>query len=103
MDSIVHKLTEIENDANEIIRNAEQEKRELEQKNHKAMDELQNRISQETQEKVNQIRQDLQNKKNAELSGREESVDKAIRKFKDDFKTKHSEYAKQILNKIIEV
>ena len=81
MDSIVNRLTEIEDAASAIVRHAEEQKEVLDQeydKKRKAFDE---ELEEKTQARLNAIREDLEK----------------------EYEEKHTEYAQEILRHITEV
>lgn len=103
MDSIVNKLTEIEDAATAIVKHAEDQKevlnREYDEKK-KAFDE---ELDAKTTARLNEIRADLEKKTSQILETQSDSSAGLIRSLQKEYEEKHTEYAHEILKHITEV
>ena len=103
MDSIVNKLTEIEDAATAIVKHAEDQKevlnREYDEKK-KAFDE---ELDAKTTARLNEIRADLEKKTSQILETQSDSSAGLIRSLQKEYEEKHTEYAREILKRITEV
>ena len=103
MDSIVNKLTEIEDAATAIVKHAEDQKevlnREYDEKK-KAFDE---ELDAKTTARLNEIRADLEKKTSQILETQSDSGAGLIRSLQKEYEEKHTEYAHEILKHITEV
>lgn len=103
MDSIVNRLTEIEDAASAIVRHAEEQKEVLDQeydKKRKAFDE---ELEEKTQARLNAIREDLEKKTSAILDSQSGCSETLVRTLQEEYEEKHTEYAHEILRHITEV
>ena len=94
MERIAEKLSEIEKTARAIVDNAQEQKHQMEMQMQKKRDAFDADMEKETNEKILKIQSDLAT--NMENNNEIESL-------KQDFKEHHSEYAKQILERVIKV
>ena len=103
MDSIVNKLTEIEDAATAIVKHAEDQKevlnREYDEKK-KAFDE---ELDAKPTPRLNEIRADLEKKTSQILETQSDSSAGLIRSLQKEYEEKHTEYAHEILKHITEV
>ena len=88
MERIAEKLSEIEKTARAIVDNAQEQKHQMEM---------------QMQEKILKIQSDLATNMEKLLKKQEEQNNNEIESLKQDFKEHHSEYAKQILERVIKV
>ena len=88
MERIAEKLSEIEKTARAVVDNAQEQKHQMEK---------------ETNEKILKIQSDLATNMEKLLKKQEEQNNNEIESLKQDFKEHHSEYAKQILERVIKV
>ena len=95
MERIAEKLSEIEKTARAIVDNAQEQKHQME-----AFDVD---MEKETNEKILKIQSDLATNMEKLLKKQEEQNNNEIESLKQDFKEHHSEYAKQILERVIKV
>ena len=102
MERIAEKLSEIEKTARAIVDNAQEQKHQMEMQMQKKRDAFDADMEKETNEKILKIQSDLAT--NMELlKKQEEQNNNEIESLKQDFKEHHSEYAKQILERVIKV
>lgn len=103
MDSIVNRLTEIEEAAEAIVRHAEKEKELLDREYEEKKQAFDREQDEKTQASIAKIRGELEDSIN-KLKPRGENVeDSSIEALKKEYETKHSEYARAILRRITEV
>ncbi len=103
MDSLIKKLAKIEETAEAIVANAENQKFEVEKEIQAKRDEFDQKLDAETSKKLEAIR--AEGKKELDEALKEEYAKNhsAIDRLEEDFAKNHTQYAKEILNKIIEV
>ena len=103
MNENIAKLSEIEEAAEAIVKNAEATKTTLEKEMQESRDAFDTKLSEETEKKINTIRDDLNEKMTKLLESQSSDNNIAIQQLKEDFEKNHSEYAKSIFERIIEV
>ncbi len=103
MERIAEKLSEIEMTARSIVDGAQEQKHQMEMKMQKQRDTFDADMEKETNEKILKIQSDLATNMENLLKKQEEQNNNEIEVLKQDFKEHHSEYAKQILNRVIKV
>ena len=103
MDSIVNRLTEIEDAASAIVRHAEEQKEVLDQEYDKKRREFDDKLEQKTQARLNTIREALEKKTSALLDSQSGCSETLIQALQDEYEEKHTEYAQEILRHITEV
>ena len=103
MDSIVNRLTEIEDAASAIVRHAEEQKEVLDQEYDKKRREFDDELEKKTQARLNTIREDLEKKTSALLDSQSGCSETLIQALQDEYEEKHTEYAQEILRHITEV
>ena len=103
MDSIVNRLTEIEDAASAIVRHAEEQKEVLDQEYDKKRREFDDELEEKTQARLNTIREDLEKKTSALLDSQSGCSETLIQALQDEYEEKHTEYAQEILRRITEV
>lgn len=103
MDSIVNRLTEIEDAASAIVRHAEEEKEILDQEYNKKRKAFDDELEKKTKERLDAIRAELEKKTASILEGQNEASDALIRSLQQEYEEKHTEYAHEILRHITEV
>ena len=103
MDSIVNRLTEIEDAASAIVRHAEEEKEILDQEYDKKRKAFDDELEKKTKERLDAIRVELEKKTASILEGQNEASDALIRSLQQEYEEKHTEYAHEILRHITEV
>ena len=101
MERIAEKLSEIEKTARAIVDNAQEQKHQMEMQMQKKRDAFD--ADMETNEKILKIQSDLATNMEKLLKKQEEQNNNEIESLKQDFKEHHSEYAKQILERVIKV
>ncbi len=103
MDSVAKKLSEIEETARSIVESAENQKHDLEHEMQEKRNRLDNDLEMETKKKLEAIRLELQQDMERLLEKQRKQNDREIEFLKKDFEEHHTEYAKEILSRIIEV
>ena len=103
MDSIVNRLTEIEDAASAIVRHAEEEKEILDQEYDKKRKAFDDELEKKTKERLDAIRAELEKNTASILEGQNEASDALIRSLQQEYEEKHTEYAHEILRHITEV
>ena len=103
MERIAEKLSEIEMTARSIVDGAQEQKHQMEMKMQKQRDTFDADMEKETNEKILKIQSDLATKMENLLKKQEEQNNNEIEVLKQDFKEHRSEYARQILERVIKV
>lgn len=103
MERIAEKLSEIEKTARAIVDSAQEQKHQMEMQMQKKRDTFDSDMEKETNEKILKIQSDLATNMENLLKKQEEENDQEIESLKQDFKEHHTEYAKQILERVIKV
>ena len=103
MDSIVNRLTEIEDAASAIVRHAEEQKDVLDQEYDKKRKAFDDELEEKTQARLDAIRRDLEKKTAAILDSQSGASETLIRDLQEEDAEKHTEYAREILRRITEV
>lgn len=103
MERIAEKLSEIEMTARSIVDGAQEQKHQLEMKMQKQRDTFDADMEKETNEKILKIQSDLATNMENLLKKQEEQNNNEIEVLKQDFKEHRSEYARQILERVIKV
>ena len=103
MERIAEKLSEIEMTARSIVDGAQEQKHQMEMKMQKQRDTFDADTEKETNEKILKIQSDLATNMENLLKKQEEQNNNEIEVLKQDFKEHRSEYARQILERVIKV
>ena len=103
MERIAEKLSEIEMTARSIVDGAQEQKHQMEMKMQKQRDTFDADMEKETNEKILKIQSDLATNMENLLKKQEEQNNNDIEVLKQDFKEHRSEYARQILERVIKV
>ena len=103
MERIAEKLSEIEMTARSIVDGAQEQKHQMEMKMQKQRATFDADLEKETNEKILQIQSDLATNMENLLKKQEEQNNNEIEVLKQDFKEHRSEYARQILERVIKV
>lgn len=103
METIAEKLSEIEMTARAIVDNAQEQKHQMEMKMQEKRDRFDEDMKKETNDKILKIQSDLATNMENLLKKQEKQNEQEIESLKQDFKEHHSEYAKQILERVIKV
>ena len=85
------------------VDNAQEQKHQMEMQMQKKRDAFDADMEKETNEKILKIQSDLATNMEKLLKKQEEQNNNEIESLKQDFKEHHSEYAKQILERVIKV
>ena len=103
MDSIVNKLTEIEEAASAIVTHAEAQKEVLDKEYDEKRRAFDAQLEQKTQTQLDGIRSKLEKKTRAMLDAQSGESTSAIEALQKDYDEKHTVYAQEILRRITEV
>ncbi|CUO21785.1 hypothetical protein [Anaerostipes amylophilus] len=103
MERIAEKLSEIEMTARSIVDGAQEQKHQMEMKMQKQRDTFDADMEKDTNEKILKIQSDLATNMENLLKKQEEQNNNEIEVLKQDFKEHRSEYARQILERVIKV
>ena len=103
MERIAEKLSEIEMTARSIVDGAQEQKHQMQMKMQKQRDTFDADMEKETNEKILKIQSDLATNMENLLKKQEEQNNNEIEVLKQDFKEHRSEYARQILERVIKV
>ena len=103
MERIAEKLSEIEMTARSIVDGAQEQKHQMEMKMQKQRDTFDADMEKETNKKILKIQSDLATNMENLLKKQEEQNNNEIEDLKQDFKEHRSEYARQILERVIKV
>ena len=103
MGRIAEKLSEIEMTARSIVDGAQEQKHQMEMKMQKQRDTFDADMEKDTNEKILKIQSDLATNMEKLLKKQEEQNNNEIESLKQDFKEHRSEYARQILERVIKV
>lgn len=103
MDSIVNKLTEIEDAASAIVRHAEEQKEVLNREYEEKRRVFDQELETSTQKRLDDIQRGLDIRISSLLSDQSDSGAETLWALRKDYEEKHTEYAHEILKKITEV
>lgn len=103
MDSIVEKITEIEDAAEAIAAHAQEQKGEIERKVQDRRNRFDEELENKTQEKLQKIRRESDAKKERMLKKQREKNQCVINEMHKEFEENHTRYAREILERITEV
>ena len=103
MERIAEKLSEIEKTARAIVDNAQEQKHQMECRCRKRGMHLMQIWKRRRTKRILKIQSDLATNMEKLLKKQEEQNNNEIESLKQDFKEHHSEYAKQILERVIKV
>ena len=103
MERIAEKLSEIEMTARSIVDGAQEQKQQMEMKTQKQRDTFDADMEKDTNEKILKIQSDLATNMENLLKKQEEQNNNEIEVLKQDCKEHRSEYARQILERVIKV
>ena len=103
MDSIVNKLTEIEDAASAIVAHAETQKEVLDREYDEQRRAFDEDLEKQTQARINAIRDELEKNTSGILNSQNGASTETIRALQKEYEEKHTEYAHEILRRITEV
>ena len=103
MDSIVNRLTEIEDAASAIVQHADEQKEALDKEFDEKRKAFDAELEKKTQERINAIQSDLEKNTSRLLDSQNGSSDAAIEALQQEYNERHTEYAREILKHITEV
>ena len=103
MDSIVNKLTEIEDAASAIVAHAETQKEILDREYEAKSKAFDADLEKQTQARINAIRDDLEKSTSGILDSQNGASTETIRELQKEYEERHAEYAREILKRITEV
>ena len=97
MDSVIDKLTEIEQTASAIVAHAEEEKAEIDREYDERRKKFDQKLEEETMVRIERIREGLESDKKHLLTGQEESSRELIASLQEEYTKNHTVYAENIL------
>ncbi len=103
MDSIVNRLTEIEDAASAIVQHADEQKEALDKEFDEKKKLFDAELEKKTQSRIDAIRSDLEKNTSRLLDSQNGSSDAAIEALQQEYNERHTEYAREILKHITEV
>lgn len=103
MDPYIERLSEIEETAEAIVKNAELKKSALEKEMQEKRNNFDKELEASTEEKISMIRENLKNKMSQLLDSQADANQLHIQKLEKDYQENHSTYAQKIFEHIIEV
>ena len=103
MDSIVNKLTEIEDAASAIVQHAEDQKEALNKEYDEKRRAFDEELEKKTEARLNAIHSDLEKSTSRILDSQSDSSTELICSLQKEYEEKHTEYAREILKRITEV
>lgn len=103
MESIINKLTEIEDAASAIVQHAEEQKAALDKEYENKRRTFDRELESWTQERLNTIRRELEKNTSNILESQSDASTETIAALQQEYEEKHTEYAHEILRRITEV
>ena len=103
MESIVNKLTEIEEAASAIVAHAEDQKEALDKEYDEKRRTFDTELENKTQARLADIRRELEKNTSGILESQSGASEDTIRALEEEYAEKHTEYAHEILRRITEV
>lgn len=103
MDSVFQKLEDIEMTAEAIVNHAEEEKAVIEKRLQEERDQFDEKLAEDTKQKLDQIKKESDEKMEHILRAEKERHHSVIDNLENDYNQNHKAYAKEILERIIEV
>lgn len=103
MDAVITKLTEIEEAALAITAHAEEQKAKLDKEYEDRRREFDKKLDEQTKEKLSKIQEKLDKETDELLNGEAGSGKDAVAVMQEEYETKHTLYAQEILKRITEV
>ena len=103
MESIVNKLTEIEEAASAIVTHAEAQKEVLDKEYEEKRGTFDTELENKTQARLADIRRELEKNTSGILESQNGASEDTIRALEKEYAEKHTEYAHEILRRITEV
>ncbi len=103
MESIVNKLTEIEEAASAIVAHAEDQKEALDKEYDEKRRTFDTELENKTQARLADIRRELEKNTSGILESQSGANEDTIRALEKEYAEKHTEYAHEILRRITEV
>lgn len=103
MDSVINKLTEIEEAAAAVVAHAEEQKAVLDEEYEERKKAFDRDLEERTQKRLQGIRDELEEEKKRLLEGQTQGSETSILRLREVFECHHTEYAREILARITEV
>ena len=103
MKVMIEKLAEIEETAESIVRKAEERKREIEKEISEERVRFDENLEKDTQKKIEEIKKSGEEKMNLCMEEERKKNVSYIERLKTDYEKNHTKYAKELLEKILEV
>ncbi len=103
MDSVIKKLTEIEDAASAIVFHAEEQKAALDKEYEDRKKAFDTELEEKTQRRLQAIRDELEKEKKRLLHGQSAGSRNSIELLRQAYEANHTKYAREILERITEV
>lgn len=103
MDSIINKLTKIEDAASAIVAHAEDQKTALDSEYDKKRRDFDSALEADTQARIQEIRDRLEKDTSRVLDTQSDENTASIEALQKEYEERHTEYAREILRRITEV
>lgn len=103
MDSVINKLTEIEDAASAIVTHAEEQKAALDQEYEEKKAAFDRELEEKTEKRLQAIRTELEREKQKLLGDQEAGNQGAVELLVREYEENHAQYAREILDRITEV
>lgn len=103
MNTIIKKLSQIEEKSVEIIENGALKKRALTKEYERRTNAFDEALSRKSEQKLNALRSDMEAGINARIKEQEEEADKAIKRLEHHYETHHKFYVEHLFRKMTEV
>ena len=103
MDSVINKLTEIEEAADAIVAHAEEQKAVLDKEYEERKKAFDKELEAKTQSELSKIQEELEEDKKRLLDGQSGANAGSIRLLLKEYDENHKKYAQEILKRITEV
>lgn len=103
MDSIVNKLTEIENAAAAIIRHADEQKKELEQEMRQKQKQFDETLAAETKQRLSGTSDEVERQLSEEKARLRKEQEAKIQGLTAEYDRRGDQYAREIVKRISEV
>ena len=100
MDSIINKLTEIEDAASAVVQHAEDQKAQLEKEYEEKRKAFDSDLEKKTQARLDSIRAELEKNTSDILGGQTTASEQAILALQKEYEENHTRYAHEILRRI---
>ena len=103
MDSIINRLTEIEETASSIVEHAEEQKAVLDQEYDEKRRKFDAELEQKTQARIQTIQNKVKEETSKLVEGQSGTGGMEVELLRKEYEQRHTEYARNILKRITEV